>query len=136
MDDHDDGVKVRTRLEPEPIVSVDEVYEESETLRACAHSVELFVEVHNVKRHAIVDVPLSSSCQRRHWCSYRRAFRPNCFCPLCRPNSHTVVVHPTLFPEPFFTYVFTVFSQHFRCGIYTCHGRSRLRVDSRNAPRQ
>ena len=56
MDDHDDGVKVRTRLEPEPIVSVDEVYEESETLRACAHSVELFVEVHDVKRHAIVDV--------------------------------------------------------------------------------
>ena len=28
----------------------------SETLRACAHSVELFVEVHDVKRHAIVDV--------------------------------------------------------------------------------
>ena len=32
------------------------MYETSETLRACAHSVELFVEVHDVKRHAIVDV--------------------------------------------------------------------------------
>ena len=29
---------------------------EGETMRACAHSVELFVEVHVVKRHAIVDV--------------------------------------------------------------------------------
>ena len=34
MDGHDDGVKVRTRLELEPNVSVDEVYETSETLRA------------------------------------------------------------------------------------------------------
>ena len=29
---------------------------EGETMRACAHSVELFVDVHVVKRHAIVDV--------------------------------------------------------------------------------
>ena len=39
--------------------------------------------------------------------------------PHCRPDSpccDTVSVHPTLY---FFTHVFTVFSRHFRCGIYT-----------------
>ena len=39
MDDHGDVVKVRTRLELEPNVSVDEVYETSETLRAFSGTV-------------------------------------------------------------------------------------------------
>ena len=39
MDGHGDGVKVRTRLELEPNVSVDEVYEASETLRAFSGTV-------------------------------------------------------------------------------------------------
>ena len=63
---------------------------------------DLIVEVHGVKRHAIVDVAVSSSCQCRHWCSHCRAFRSACCCTLCRPNSHTVVVHPTLFPVAIF----------------------------------
>ena len=48
-------MKVRARLELEPNVSVDEMCKEQvTTLRT--HSVELFVDVHDVKRHAIVDV--------------------------------------------------------------------------------
>ena len=39
MDGHVDGVRVRTRLELEPNVSVDEVYETSETLRAFSGTV-------------------------------------------------------------------------------------------------
>ena len=86
-----------------------------------ARSVELFVDVHVVKRHAIVDV-------------------------LCRPVVNIVigvhivvlfvplvVVHfvvlillvvvlyqfiPLFSRSHFFTYVFTVFSRHFRCVIY------------------
>ena len=46
------------------------------------------------------------------------------FCP-DSPCCDTVSVHPILYPEPFFTYVFTVFSRHFRCGIYTPVGYSR-----------
>ena len=53
MDDHGDGVKVRTRLELEPNVSVMKCARNKTT---CARSVELFVDVHVVKRHAIVDV--------------------------------------------------------------------------------
>ena len=87
----------------------------------CARSVELFEDVHVVKRHAIVDV-------------------------LCGPVVNVVigvhifvlsvplvVVHvvriflavilyqfiPLFNRKPFFTYVFTVFSRHCRCGIYT-----------------
>ena len=48
--------------------------------------------------------------------------------PHCRPDSpccDTVSVHPTLYPQPFFTCVFTGFSRHFRCGIYTPVGYSR-----------
>ena len=66
-----------------------------------ARSVELFVNVHVVKRHAIVDVLCRSSCQCRHWCSHCRAFRPACCCTLCRPDSpcyDTASIHPTLFP--------------------------------------
>ena len=71
-------------------------------VRHHVHSVALFVEVHDVKRHAIVDllcrpvvnVVIGVQC---------RAFRFACCCTLCRPNSHTVVVHPTLFPLSFFT---------------------------------
>ena len=33
------------------------------------------------------------------------------------------LIQLTLFSQPFFTYVFTVFSRHFRCSIYT--GRTR-----------
>ena len=46
-------VKVRTRLELEPNVSVMKCARNKNT---CARSVELFVDVHEVKRHAIVDV--------------------------------------------------------------------------------
>ena len=63
----------------------------------CARSVELFVDVHVGNRWCAV----SSSCQRRHWCSHCRAFRPACCCTLCRPDSpccDTVSIHPTLFP--------------------------------------
>ena len=45
-------VKVRTRLNLEPNVSVDEVYEPEGTMRACVHSVDVLVGVHVVKRHA------------------------------------------------------------------------------------
>ena len=92
------------------------------------HSVELFVGVHDVKRHAIVDV-------------------------LCRPVVNVVigvhivvlfvphiVVHfvvlillvvilyqfiPLFSRSLFFTYVFTVFSLHVRCSIYTPRRLSR-----------
>ena len=46
-----------------------------------------------------------------------------CFCPhlllptLC-PNSHTVLVRPTLSRSHSFQMFFTVFSRHLRCGIY------------------
>ena len=53
MDDHGDGVKVRTRLELEPNVSVMKCARNKTT---CARSVELFVDVHVVKHHAIVDL--------------------------------------------------------------------------------
>ena len=86
----------------------------------CARSVELFVDVHVMKRHAIVDV-------------------------LCRPVVNVVigvhivvlfvplvVVHfvvlillvvilyqfNPLFSRIHFSHIFTVFSRHFRCGIY------------------
>ena len=92
-----------------------------------ARSVELFVGVHVVKRHAIVDV-------------------------LCRPVVNVVigvhivvlsfplvVVHFVvlillvvilnqfipLFPVAILSHVFTVFSRHFRCGIYTPVGYNR-----------
>ena len=86
-----------------------------------ARSIELFVGVHVVKRHAIVDVP-------------------------CRPIVNVVIgVHIVVLSVPvvvhvvpiflvvilyqfiqFFSvailsHIFTVFSRHFRCGIYT-HG--------------
>ena len=64
---------------------------------------------------------MSCSCQRRHWCSHCCAFGPAYCCPLCRPGSpccDTVSIHSTLFRSHSFTYIFTVFSRHFKCGIY------------------
>ena len=86
---------VRTRLELEPNLSVDEVHETSETLRA---SVELFVEVHDVKRHAIGDVLCRPVVNVVIGVHIVVLFRPAYCCPLCRPNSHTVLVHPTIYP--------------------------------------
>ena len=86
---------VRTRLELEANVSVDEVYEASETLRAYSGTVCGSARCEAPRNRWCA---VSSSCQRRHWCSHCRAFRSACCCTLCRPNSHTVVVHPTLFP--------------------------------------
>ena len=76
----------------------------------CARSVELFVDVHVVKRYAIVDV-------------------------LCRPVVNVVIgVHSVvlillvvilyqfipLFSRSHFSHMFfTVFSRLFKCGIYT-----------------
>ena len=106
---------VTRRKELEPNVSVMNCAQESETLRAfsgctCGCACR---EAPRNRRCAVC------ACHpRRHWCSYRCAFRPIYGCPLCPPNSHTVVVHPTLF-RSHFSHVFTVFSRHFRCGIYT-----------------
>ena len=95
-----------------------EVCEADETMRACAHSVNVLLGVLVVKRHASGEVRCNL---RRHWCS-RSAFGPTRTILLyvsivlaCR----TVTVHPTLSRSHYFTYVFTVFSRHFRCGIYT-----------------
>ena len=56
---------------------------------------EVLVGVRIVKCHAIVDVLCHAVMLRRHWCS-RSAFALTYCCPLCVPNSHTVLVHPTL----------------------------------------
>ena len=56
---------------------------------------------------------------RRHWCSHGCAFGPTFCCPLCRPNSHTVVGHPTLFLVAIFHICFHCILTHFRCSIYT-----------------
>ena len=76
--------------------------------------------VHVVKRHAIVDVlchPVVNVVIGVHIVVL--------FVPLvvvhCRPDSpccDTVSVNPTL-SRSHFLHVFTVFSRHFRCGIYT-----------------
>ena len=62
------------------------------------HSVDVLVGVHVVKRHAIVDVQCVLVIRVVIGVHVVVLFGPTCCYPLCRPNSHTVVVHPTLFP--------------------------------------
>ena len=61
-------------------------------VRHCVHSVELFVEVHDVKRHAIVDVLCRPSCQRRQSNSLPIAFFHKCF--HCILTAFSVVLTP------------------------------------------
>ena len=71
----------------------------------CARSVELFVDVHVVKRHAIVDVLCRPVVNVVIGVHIVVLFSPACCCTLCRPDSpccDTVSIHPTL---------------RFRCGI-------------------
>ena len=106
------------RKELEPNVSVMKCARE---VKLCAHScalaMDVLVGVRVVKRHAIVDVQCVLVI---------RVVIGVHFVVLWFP---LVVVHVVpiflvvqfiqLFsPCPFFTYVFTVFSRHFRCGIY------------------
>ena len=102
-------------------MSVDEVYKEQD-YACCAHSVDVLVGVHVVKRHEIVDVQcvlvvnvvinvhivvLSVPLVVVHFVVPIFLVVILCqFIQLCS-RSHS------------FTYIFTVFSRHFRCGIYT-----------------
>ena len=75
-------------------MSVDEVYKK---VRHYVHSVDVLVGVHVVKRHAIVDVQCVLVIRVVIGVNIVVLSDPLC-CSLCRPNSHTVVVHPTLLP--------------------------------------
>ena len=65
-------------------------------MRACAHSVELFVDVHVVIRHAIVDVLCVLVIRVVIGVHFVVLSVPFVGVHFYRPNSHTVVVHPTL----------------------------------------
>ena len=87
-------------------------------MRACARSVELFVDVHVVIRHAIVDVLcvlVIRVVTGVHICC---AFGSTCCCQLCRPNSHTVVVHLTLFRRHF-SHMFSLYSHGILGVVFT-----------------
>ena len=89
-------------------MSTDEVYEADETMRACAHSVNVLVGVHVVKRHAsgevrcnvvisvVIGVHVLLFGPTRTILLYVSIFLA------CR----TVTVHPTLSRSHSFTYVF------------------------------
>ena len=87
----------------------------------CARSVELFLDVHVVKRHAIVDVlcgPVVNVVIGVH------VFVLSVPLVVVRvvPIFLAVILYqliPLFHRSQFFTYVFTVFSRHFRCGICT-----------------
>ena len=71
-------------------------------VRHHAHSVELFAEVRDVKRHEIVDVlcrPVVNVVIGVHIVVLSV---PLIVVHICCPNSHTVVVHPTLKPVAIF----------------------------------
>ena len=76
-------------------MSVDEVYKK---VRHYVHSVDVLVGTHVVKRHAIVDVQCVLVIRVVIGVHIVVLFRPTYCYPLCRRNSHTVEVHPTLFP--------------------------------------
>ena len=70
------------------------------------------------------DTPRNRRCAlcachpRRHWCSHCCAFGSTCCCQLCRPNSHTVVVHPTLF-RSHFSHMFSLYSHGILGVVFT-----------------
>ena len=118
-----DDMWMTRRKELEPNVSMDEVYKEQDTLRACAHSVNVLVGVHVVKRNVIVDVLCHAVVNvviGVHIVVLSVPLVQFYFSTLCldSPCCDTVSVHPTLSRSHSFTCIFTVFSRHFRCGIY------------------
>ena len=103
-------------LELEPNVSVMNCAQESETLRAFS-GCTCGCACREAPRHRRCAV---CACHpRRHWCSHRCSFRPIYCCPLCRPNSHTVVVHPTLF-RSHFSHMFSLY-YHGILGVVFTH---------------
>ena len=109
---------VRTKARTWANVSVDEMCKAGETLRAfsgCTCGCACCEAPRN--RWCAV----SSTCQRRHWCSHRCAFGPTCCCPRRSnfPCFDTVSIHPTL-SRSHFSHMFSLCSHGILGVVFTC----------------
>ena len=89
-------------------MSMDEVYEADETMRAYAHSVNVLVGVHVEKRHAIVDVQCVLVIRVVIGVHIVVLSVPLVVVDFVVPIL-TVVVHPTLF-RSHFSHMFSLYS--------------------------
>ena len=80
---------------------------------------ELFVEVHDVKRHAIVDVLCRPVVNVVIGVHIVVLFVPHVVVHFVVPNSHTVKVHPTLFPVAIFHICFSLYSHGILGVVFT-----------------